>query len=157
MPWVGGTILLIVLVLPWYFAAEARTPGFLEYFFVGEHWMRFVHPGWAGDLYGSAHSRPRGTIWLFWVIAAFPWSLVFLYSLARNAAGYRRDFSTACDADGWILYLLLWTVFPMIFFTLAGNILWTYTLPGLPAFALLMAQADGIVNQLIDNPFTISS
>ena len=142
MPWVGGFILLGVLVVPWYLAAEARTPGFLEYFFVGEHWMRFVHPGWAGDLYGSAHSRPHGTIWLFWVIAAFPWSFVFLYSLARNAAGYRRHFSTARDVDGWTLYLLLWTVSPMIFFTLAGNILWTYTLPGLPAFALLMAQGS---------------
>ena len=80
IPWVGGFILLGVLVLPWYLAAEARTPGFLEYFIIGEHYMRFVQPGWAGDLYGSAHSRPHGMIWLFWLIGAFPWSVLFIYS-----------------------------------------------------------------------------
>ena len=151
IPWVGGFILLGVLVLPWYLSAEARTPGFLKYFFVGEHWMRFVQPGWTGDLYGSAHSRPHGMIWLFWIIAAFPWSFVFLYSLARNAAGYRRRFSTAREADGWTLYLVLWAFSPMIFFTLAGNILWTYALPGLPAFALLMARGSFAAPLLSDD------
>jgi hypothetical protein len=28
----------------------------------------------------------------------------------------------------------------MVFFTLAGNILWTYVLPGIPAFALLLGE-----------------
>lgn len=28
----------------------------------------------------------------------------------------------------------------MVFFTLAGNILWTYVLPGIPSFAMLVAQ-----------------
>ena len=34
---------------------------------------------------------------------------------------------------------------PVVFFTFAGNILFTYVLPGLPAFALLVARAwDGL-------------
>jgi len=40
--------------------------------------------------------------------------------------------------DPWRLYLLLWTLAPMVFFTVSGNILATYVLPGLPAFALLV-------------------
>ena len=39
----------------------------------------------------------------------------------------------------WSRYLLLWTIAPMLFFSMAGNILWTYILPGLPAFSLLIA------------------
>ena len=35
---------------------------------------------------------------------------------------------------------MLWALTPMVFFTLAGNILWTYVLPGIPAFALLLGE-----------------
>jgi 4-amino-4-deoxy-L-arabinose transferase-like glycosyltransferase len=140
IPWVSGLLLLFALTLPWYIAAEARTPGFLNYFIIGEHWKRFTQPGWAGDLYGSAHNEPRGTIWLFWLVAAFPWSLVFLGSWMRKSARRRRIWSFFQSADDYTAYLFLWAVCPMLFFTFAGNILWTYVLPGLPAFALLLAQ-----------------
>jgi hypothetical protein len=53
----------------------------------------------------------------------------------------RRD-SLAQDAPpqpaGQQAYLLMWALTPCIFFTAAGNILWTYVLPGLPALALLV-------------------
>ena len=42
--------------------------------------------------------------------------------------------------DGWRRYLLLWAAAPMVFFTVASNVLWTYVLPGVPAFALLTAE-----------------
>jgi len=41
----------------------------------------------------------------------------------------------------WRAYLWLWVLVPLVFFTFAGNILFTYVLPGLPAFALLVAEA----------------
>ena len=138
MPWISGLLLTAVLTLPWYMAAEYHSPGFLQYFIIGEHWNRFVHPGWAGDLYGSAHAQPRGMIWLFWIAAAFPWSIPacgFLFGRKR----FRRSIQNLRHADEWSAYFLSWTLSPMAFFTLAGNILWTYALPGLPAFALLTA------------------
>ncbi len=64
-PIVGGSILMLVIAVPWYVMAERATPGFLHYFLVGEYVDRFLDPGWKGDLYGSAHERARGTIWLF--------------------------------------------------------------------------------------------
>ena len=76
LPWVLGCILAIVISLPWYLAAEKHTPGFLHYFFVGEHWQRFTISGWKGDLYGTAHARPRGSIWLYLIVASLPWSLI---------------------------------------------------------------------------------
>jgi len=49
----------------------------------------------------------------------------------------------------WSSYLLCWTLTPMVFFSFAGNILWTYVLPGLPAFALLIAE---LTRQECDTP-----
>ena len=139
LPWLTGTMLAAVLVVPWYWAAERAAPGFLDYFLVGEHWKRFVEPGWKGDLYGAAHARPRGMIWLFWVVAALPWSVTAVAWLAR-AATRRRDDLARLVANPWLLYLVLWATTPMLFFTVSGNVLATYVLPGLPAFALLLGE-----------------
>ena len=75
LPWAAGIALTLTLALPWYIAAELKTPGFLRYFIVGEHILRFVDPGWQGDRYGSAHQRPYGSIWLDWLLATMPWGL----------------------------------------------------------------------------------
>jgi 4-amino-4-deoxy-L-arabinose transferase-like glycosyltransferase len=134
--WVSGMLLMTALVVPWYVLAELRTPGFLEYFLVGEHWHRFVTPGWSGDLYGSAHAFPRGSIWLFAIAAFLPWSVLIPVASLR----WRRTAAPAPAADRPLrLYLLLWALTPCVFFSLAGNILWTYVLPGLPALAMLLA------------------
>ncbi|MDP1899995.1 MAG: glycosyltransferase family 39 protein [Rubrivivax sp.] len=132
--WLRGAALVLVVSLPWYAWAESRTPGFLEYFIVGEHWMRFVTPGWKGDLYGSAHIFPRGAIWLFALGAVAPWPFLLpaLFPARRPAASAPAAFD-----PGERRYLLLWALTPCLFFTPARNILWTYVLPGLPALALL--------------------
>ena len=59
MPWVKGTLLTLIIALPWYILAELKTPGFINYFIVGEHFMRFVDPGWVGDLYGHCAQRTK--------------------------------------------------------------------------------------------------
>ena len=138
VPWVTGTLALGVLVVPWYWAAERATPGFLNYFFVGEHWQRFTQPGWTGDRYGAAHAWRRGWIWLFWLGAAAPWSIVLLdwsIRVVRAPRGRLRERL----ADPLWSYFALWTLAPMLFFTLSRNILPSYVLPGMPALALLIA------------------
>jgi len=139
LPWLGGSLLTVALAGAWYWGAERATPGFLEYFFIGEHWKRFVEPGWTGDLYGAAHVHPRGWIWLLWIAAALPWSAGALVAIARSRF-WRRDAFRAFAADRWRVYLALWAVTPVLFFTPARNILITYVLPGLPAFALLLGE-----------------
>lgn len=134
LPWLSGGLLMLAIAVPWYMLAENSTPGFLHYYFVGEHWLRFVDSGWAGDLYGNAHSRPWGTIWLFAIAGGLPWSLIAIYAAFETL---RR--STLSAATPFQIYLLLWAAAPLIFFTFAANILPSYVLPGLPAFALLMS------------------
>jgi 4-amino-4-deoxy-L-arabinose transferase-like glycosyltransferase len=137
LPWVKGALLMLGIAMPWYFLAEHRTPGFIDYFIVGENIKRFLVSGWKGDIYGSAHSRPLGTIWLYWLVLVLPWSLIAITWLVRRFRSLKALFQ---DQDGWASYLLWWAIWPMLFFTIAHNILWTYSLTGLPAFALLVAE-----------------
>ena len=142
LPWIRGSLAVLLLVGPWYVAAEVRTPGFLDYFLLGEHWHRFVTPGWTGDRYGVAHSVPRGSIWLYAGVAVLPWSLLLPLAWWRW-----RKVAAATTAAGSVrasdrplrLYLILWSLAPAVFFTIAGNILWTYVLPALAPLALLGA------------------
>ncbi len=136
LPWARGLLLVAVLVVPWYVAAEIKTPGFLRYFIVGEHFERFVVPGWDGDLYGSGHERRKGIVWLYALGTFLPWTLFALAPLARTGRLRRNG-----QGDGLRGYLLAFAVAPMIVFTPAANILAAYVLPGLPAATALLAVA----------------
>ncbi|WP_325097015.1 glycosyltransferase family 39 protein [Marinomonas ostreistagni] len=135
-PIVTGILLMLMVALPWYLMAERATPGFLDYFLVGEHFKRFVVSGWQGDLYGSAHDEPRGMIWWFWLQAAFPWSFVLPILLVLRRLKLTQWMK---EENGLFSFLMLWLLSPMILFTMAGNILPAYVLPGIPALGLLLA------------------
>jgi len=135
LPWIKGSALLLLIVLPWYILAEIRTPGFIEYFIIGEHIQRYLTPGWEGDLYATGRQRPYGTIWLFGLIAALPWTVV-LPVLAWRSRSDQPVVNQAPRA-GWVPYLFLWAIIPMVFFTLSSNVLITYVLPVLVPLAAL--------------------
>ena len=158
LPWIGGVVVSLLIALPWYWIAEQRTPGFLEYFLLGEHWERFVTPGWDGDLYGNAHDFPIGTIWAFAFVDTLPWSVLLplaawhWFNVKRmNAAGAASGVAVQVsnqsvpdqsgfirsDERAWQGYLLAWTIMPLLLFTAARNIIMTYALPSLPAAAIL--------------------
>ncbi|MBO9433420.1 glycosyltransferase family 39 protein [Ruegeria sp. R13_0] len=152
LPWRIGLFLTSILSLPWYLAAEAATPGYLRYFLIGEHIERFLVSGWEGDLYGNGHAEPRGMIWIFALGAFLPWSFFAAALLARPKRVLRQ---VREDDSGWHSYLLLWCLSPLILFTSAANILPAYTLPALPAAALLLVslwatdatQRDGVIRR----------
>ncbi|MEX0336827.1 ArnT family glycosyltransferase [Vibrio tubiashii] len=135
-PIVSGTLLMLIIALPWYVLAERATPGFIDYFIVGEHFKRFLVSGWEGDLYGTAHNEVRGTIWLFWLYSAAPWSVVLPVLLWKKCRSLK---STIKPENGIVSFLLFWMIAPLVLFTFSGNILPAYVLPGVPAIGLLMA------------------
>jgi 4-amino-4-deoxy-L-arabinose transferase-like glycosyltransferase len=145
MPWVRGSLLSLAIAAPWYWAAELKTPGFLNYFLIGEHINRFLIPGWKGDLFGRAHMYPKGTIWLFLLLMLIPWTLVipaFLGLGKGQATSLPKPLNPAKESINssqmaWRNYLLAWGLMPVIFFTFASNIIMPYVLPGIPALSLL--------------------
>jgi 4-amino-4-deoxy-L-arabinose transferase-like glycosyltransferase len=134
-PWVSGTAVFLAGTLPWYLLAERATPGFLRYFFINEHILRFLSHDY-GDLYGSGHTHPFGAVWLMLLAGALPWTIVFLRAAAARV-GRRRDAS----ADPWLDYVLIWALVPPIFFTFARQLLATYLLPGFAGLAVLAGVA----------------
>ncbi|MBN4070710.1 glycosyltransferase family 39 protein [Olleya sp. AH-315-F22] len=132
LPWFIGFLITAVIAIPWYILAEIRSPGFIDYFIIGEHFKRFFVSGWQGDLYGSGHSQPLGMIWVFLMIFAFPWIQIVLFKLWKDRKNIFKD--------KWISYLVLWLFWTPLFFTLSKNILHTYILPVMIPMALLIVQ-----------------
>lgn len=137
LPWIKGIVIVLAIALPWYILAEMRTPGFLNYFIFGEHIQRFLTPGWSGDKYGFAHQEHKGMIWIFAAIGMFPWCLLggFWFIV------YRKQLpSLLGDNDGWLSYLFLCSIVPVIFFTFSSNIIYTYIFPCVPFFAIFFTE-----------------
>jgi len=140
LPWVSGLALMLLIALPWYILAENKTPGFLHYFIIGEHFDRFLDPGWKGDLYGTAHHTPRGTAWLMWLYCSLPWGVIGIWFVLKNLfnkAKYKILFAQLRTDE--ISFYVIWMLFPMLFFTMAENITETYLLYGFPALGILFA------------------
>ncbi len=130
----SGVILALAIFMPWYIAAEAHNPGFLNYFIIGEHFSRFLVPGWKGDHYGIAQQQPMGAIWIFWSIGILPWLGVFVSELLRFF-GKRPKQVLPIERFLWCA-----TLAPLLFFTFSRNIIWTYGLTAALPFSILVAK-----------------
>lgn len=136
--WLRGMLMVAAVAMPWYLAAELKTPGFLRYFIVGEHLGRFLIPGWDGDLYGNAHDEPLGMIWAFFFAGMLPWSLLLppIFFLRRKVLASnwapRRDL---------IVFGLAWALVPLLLFTPSANIISPYVLPAVPGAVIAFAGA----------------
>lgn len=128
-----GISLGLLLCIPWYIAAESAYPGFLQYFFIGEHLMRFIDPNWSGDRFGHPHRYPIGTIWLFWIAAILPWTWIFIRQVYLKLKPV--NWSQADETQR-----LLWCacLAPLLFFTFAKSIIVTYPLTAIPPFIMLI-------------------
>jgi 4-amino-4-deoxy-L-arabinose transferase-like glycosyltransferase len=145
LPWALGSVIAFALPAAWYLLVEFKTPGFIAYFVLGEHVYRFLKPGWAGDLYGNAHHQPYGTIWLYAAAGLLPWSLLltgYFFQAPRALLGKIRS-------RRFLVFLGLWCLTPLVFFSAAANIVWPYFLPMAPAFAMLCA----VLIDVRDNTF----
>jgi len=121
----AGIALFVAIALPWYVVAAQRVPGFLEFFVIHEHVARYLTP-----------SANREEVWWFFVpvllLGSLPWTLPVLRALG---GGWRRR-AAGFDAS---LFLRLWVLFALVFFSVSDSKLIPYILPVLPALALLAA------------------
>ncbi len=113
----------ILLVGPWLWLAEHRNPGFLQFFFVHEHFQRFATP---------VSNRP-GPIYYFVLVlvAGFLPGLAFF---VRGLVPVRREEKEA-------LFLLIWFAVVFVFFSLSHSKLSPYLFPAFPPAAALASRA----------------
>lgn len=132
IPWITGMLLFLGLTVPWFMVVEKVNPGFSEYFFVHENFLRFISSKY-GDRYGSGHRHPLGAIWIMYLGAFLPWSLVWIKALIFDRK------SLHLYQDHLKRFILLYALFPAIFFTVGKQTSIYYVLPGVPWMAALTA------------------
>ena len=125
-----GLILFALVSIPWFFIAEKNSPGFLDYFLIGEHFKRFFDSNWIGDKYGFPKQQPLGTIWVFLFLFTMPWGIIIFKNLLKKFKKIIKN--------KWEFYLLLWITWTPIFFTTSSSLIHPYVLPVMPAIALLV-------------------
>ncbi|RMG41411.1 MAG: glycosyltransferase family 39 protein [Candidatus Dadabacteria bacterium] len=131
LPWLRGTLLYLVIIVPWLLMAQSAYPDFFHYYFIQENLGRFLNPSF-GSRYGGAHNHSYGAIWYMLPVAFIPW--VFLL-LGRE---YRVRFSNLLkkERDSVLLFFTIAGVLPAVFFTFSRNILGTYCVLSIPGLAL---------------------
>ena len=126
-----GLLLVLVVTLPWYWLCyQANGWVFIEEFLLQHNLERFFT-----DRY--QHSQP---FWFFLVVVLigfYPWSFQIFPAVWRL---FRARNSWQSESVGENLYLWLWFLTPMVFFSLSHSKLPGYLLPAAPAITLIIAR-----------------
>lgn len=120
-PWIGMLAVYLAIAVPWFVLIGRTNPEFLKFFFIHEHFDRYLKAG---------HARPGGPFYFVpvLVLGLFPWSC-----LAPAALAARPSF-----APGAGRMLAAWFWLPLIFFSLSRSKLPPYVLPVFPPAAVLI-------------------
>jgi 4-amino-4-deoxy-L-arabinose transferase-like glycosyltransferase len=134
----SGLLLLFLIAAPWHLLAGFRNPGFFWFYFVNEHFLRFL-----GERYPKDYNKvPAVLYWSLHLVWLFPWSL-YLPVVVR---GLWRDLGSARQASppgfGARTRLLCWIWAGVIltFFAFSTNQEY-YTLPAYLPILVLLAGA----------------
>ena len=133
-PWrrlslVAGIVLFALITLPWCLLMQRHVPQFFDFFFIREHFQRFLTR--IEDRYEP--------VWFFIPVLAvgcLPWILPAARALGgawKSSNAQARFEPRAC--------LWVWSVVVFVFFSMSDSKLIPYILPLFPALALLMASA----------------
>ena len=129
---------LLLIGAPWHILAAMHNPdqgpvrGFLWFYFVNEHFLRYLNKRVPRD-YDTV------PLVLFWVLTAvwlFPWVAFLPQSLRGIPARWRESRSRLAPQQGASLLFLIWGLVIILFFSFSTRQEY-YTIPALPAFALL--------------------
>ncbi len=135
--WWPGLLIFALAWVPWFTLTERANPGFLEYFFVNENFLRFVASEY-GDRYGGGHKFPPGAAIVFFLIACLPW-LALLAWRVRDRDARVRVWERLRSED--LQFFAIAVGANIAFLSFSRHILGTYVLPVLPAAAVLLAAA----------------
>lgn len=129
-PW--WTLLALgVIGAPWVLLVEQRNPGFAQFFFVHEHFERFLT---------RVHQRYEPD-WFFipvLLVGFMPWTAL-LPAIARRSG---RD---CRNGDGPAQMLAIWLGFGLLFFSVSQSKLVPYILPLFPSLALLAGRSLAVL------------
>ena len=121
----AGSVLLLALSLPWFVAVSRANPEFFHFFFIHEHFERFLT---------KQHGRYQPPYYFIPVLLAgmLPWTVTLVDACAR---AWKREPEKKFQTQR---FLLLWSALVFVFFSVSDSKLVSYILPIFPALALLI-------------------
>jgi len=128
VPWFPALGLFLLVAAPWHVAMARRHADFLDFYFVHEHFLRYATPV-AGRL------QP---FWYFFAvigIGMLPWTPLVLSGLGRLLPLRARVIRQARPE---LVFLGVWSIFVVLFFSISKSKLSAYVLPALPPMAVLV-------------------
>lgn len=138
--WVPGVLLYLAMVLPWYIAVQRENPTFVEQFFVEHNLERF-----ATNLY--EHRQPFWYYLAVMLVGLLPWTAIAIRALvaamSASIAEWKVRLNPKCylghsrAGDAFPEFLVLWALFPIVFFTFSKSKLPGYILPSVPPLTIL--------------------
>jgi 4-amino-4-deoxy-L-arabinose transferase-like glycosyltransferase len=129
--WVFGLLVFFGLVTPWFYAVSQANPEFLHFFFIHEHFERFLT---------KVHRR-YGPPWYFipiLILGMLPWISMTLVALGSALKQHYRTLRHATEFQP-LLMLTLWSVLIFGFFSASSSKLPSYILPIIPALSMVTA------------------
>ena len=121
-----GLPLFLVVTVPWFVAVSARNPSFLQFFFIHEHFARFLT---------KVHKREEP--WWYFLsmlaIGALPWLLTMPAALRR---AWSEPESEACFKP--LKFMLIFSGMTLLFFSVSSSKLAPYILPLMPTLAAVI-------------------
>ena len=131
--WVPAILLFCAVGLPWYVLVQLRNPEFFRVFILQHNLARFTT-----DLYH--HEQP---FWYYAPVAALsliPWLVFVIAAIVETVRLWWRERRSAGQSEEALnVFLIIWLVAPIVFFSLSQSKLPGYILPAIPAGALLVA------------------
>lgn len=130
--WKPGLAIFLALTAPWFVAVSLANPEFVRFFFVHEHFERFLT---------TTHRRVAPP-WYFLPIV-FAGFLPWMFALPAAALhAVRSEWPTGEFRASFrpLTFALIWAVFVVAFFSLSSSKLPGYILPAFPALALVLGR-----------------
>jgi 4-amino-4-deoxy-L-arabinose transferase-like glycosyltransferase len=127
--WWPGILLFFAVSLPWYIAVQLRDPDFFHVFILEHNLARF-----GSNLYH--HQQPFWFYLPVLLLAVLPWTIWLVLALFEKIR--RPAFNS--QAASLALFLLIWLLVPVIFFSFSQSKLPGYILPAIPAAVLLASE-----------------
>ncbi len=130
--WPIGIALYLVVVAPWFVAVQRANPEFFHVFFLQQNLQRFT-----SNLFH--HPQP---FWFFLpvaLLALVPWTVFVIEAIVDAIGGWRFSTRQPAGEDDLRVFLTLWLLLPILFFSFSESKLAGYILPAIPAGTILLA------------------
>lgn len=135
----SSLLVFLLIATPWHVLAAIRNPaqgearGFLWFYFVNEHFLRYLNKRFPADY----DTVPLYLFWGLMLVWLLPWTAFIVQALAQIPVRIREWRSGLSLQKRGTLLFAIWMLIVLVFFSFSSRQEY-YVIPGVPGLALLL-------------------